>query len=433
MGVIQMNGLYLGVNDNNRSTRSLTSFWRNLRHVGREKNSQDYAYKDKEFINIVEDYREETKQLLRVHRDELKKVDEISKSDLSNSISKYTYKLKTYEKELDKLNRDLLFTERDSKEYISVMNKIKRKDKTIFSTKEKINSLKEEHSKVLDLSKQPKNIFNELVFDLTSLDEKFWRDPKFGKLMLEDFKIYVKDKFPNMDLTMLACHMDQNGPHIHVCGVYLKGSMFDDLKKSFGVENQFKQLQQDFLKYVRESNLVKKYDLKINDLKENEVYIDKQDLKLIELHAKQKTIKDLEKYKAINNKDEIIKDLRQQLYKANKQLLLQKKKTSLALKEEEKQYNKAQRFEKLNKISTLPLEAKVQELSTRNIELIKKLANTNNLKEDMAQRMLKQSQPLQNQIKQLQLALKQRDEELRKAHIKIQDLEQEHNHNMDRD
>lgn len=430
-----MAGLYLGVNDNERSTRSLTSFWRNLRHIGRPENSKDYKYKDDEFINIVEDNRTATKELLRNYKNELKKSDEFSKSDLANSIAKYSYKLKTYEKDLEKLNRDLLFCERDSKEYNSILKKIQKKDKTISTTKEKIETLKIEKDKTINLARSGKNIFNELVFDLTNLDTKYFRNQEFGKLMMKDFIQYVKENFPDMHIAAAACHLDQNGPHIHVAGIYTTGSMFADLKARFGEKDQFKQLQQDFLKYVRESELIKKYDLKINDLKEGEIYLSKQELKLAGLHAKQKTIKDLEKYKTIKDKDEIIKDLRQQLFRTNKALIIEKKKLRVAQESEAKEFYMAKKLKaKLEKASVpvVALENELEKLKNRNLELLKTNANINHLKDDMAQRVVKQLKPLEDENKSLKQAIRDRDRVIKELNSKLQDLEQKEN-NIDRD
>lgn len=294
-----MGSMYLGINSN-CSINNYAQFVRRYKHNGRNKNLQKgYKFGQNDFINIVEDNFKESKEIIR----DFIKNDSVNKTDMIKKIHKIKSKIKLYEndkKDLFEQIKPFLHC-KDSKEYISLDNKIQRKIKALEYQKNQLFECQKIHNNLEDKSKYARKHFHEIVFEITSLPKHLLRlkngqndknIQQYGKDLILFFKEQIKENFPNMNITLIALHCDQNGmPHIHLNGFYTHLSMANDLNLKYGKEKQFEQLQQNILHNLKQSPLLHKNGITLEDLKQNEIYLPLLDLKNIDLYAKQKTNK----------------------------------------------------------------------------------------------------------------------------------------------
>lgn len=204
-----------------------------MSHTGRKTNLEG-KYKENDFINEIEDNR----HLLTTNN---KVKSNRTRTEISNEISRYKYKLGRTKKPATKAKYEL-----------------------------KIKELNLERDVFIDKRTTAKRSYLEFVFTLTDVKENLKRDLEYGRdlndLMLE----YFKDKFPNAKIVLSALHLDQSNPHIHISAMYPEEagvSLTTDLNKSYGdIKFHYQTMQLDFNNYVRESELIKKYEIKLDEI-----------------------------------------------------------------------------------------------------------------------------------------------------------------------
>ena len=380
-----MASMFLGINDNVKII-DYAHYSKRMYHNGRKTNLSTSNFKDKDCINLVIDNRQETKNIIDNQKKILKDLEETSLSDLSNKIARANYKIKKYEQKFEALANEL--SNASPNDFPKIEKKMEKKTRAIFRQKDLIKELEIIHSQKLDKRKMPKNEFNELTFNITSLPIQLMRKPhqkntklleEYSKDLMKFFEDNIREIFPNMHISMLATHLDQNTPHIHLNGFYdFSHSMKQDLTQIFGKEKQFEKLQQEMHHRLQNSELVKKYNLDIKPLKNGEHYIPLNEFKLIQMHAKQATKKDVgefienlkKEHKTFIGMDyeSIIEDLTKKLEQEHFKRLLQKKKQEATKNNisKLKQDVKNNKFQEMKRSKILkPYQDKIRELSLK--------------------------------------------------------------------
>lgn len=285
-----------------KSYKTLAQFRSKLSHNGRKK-SLSIKDKDKPFLNQIMDNRN---ILNNNNKNKDKNKNMRTKSDISKDISRFKYKLKR-------------------------TKNIKTKEKY----ENKIKELELERNLFVDKRTTAKNSYFDFVFSLTNVKKDLKKNLEYGSDLQNLVLEYFKEKFPNAQITMSALHLDQSNPHMHISCQYpeVSGiSLTNDLNNSFGdIKFHYQAMQIDFNSYVKNSELVKKHDLKIEDIVKGgrKEYMKLGAYKALEATFKEKAINDVQnlingyKSKGMSNSD-IFKSLKSQLVNTHKKHLASK-------------------------------------------------------------------------------------------------------------
>jgi len=283
-----------------RQIKTEQSFKNRLSHNNRKSNLKSGPSSEKKFKNIsLVDERKNLRNLLNEEK-KFNKIDknELSKSQISKKISRLRDRIKNSKKEKtkEKLNKDL----------------------------QELLNLREE-TKSKKTGKLKHNFF-EIDMSITSITNKnLLRDEEFMRDSLIVYKEFINIKFPDSEIISINGHLDQQNPHCHLNLLYLDDkSITKDLESSYGKNpKNYKKLQLDFNKFVKEHSLIKKYNLKIGNIGDNGKvkYISSAKYKLLQKRARRQANKLIEqhldkvksKYSGFFEKDKIIEDLAKSL------------------------------------------------------------------------------------------------------------------------
>jgi len=204
------------------------SYDNRLKHNRRQSNLSTGNYKGEDCINIVEKFE---------HSDRVEQqVSQKTRTEVTNQISRLEHRFKTAKKTATKLR-----------------------------LREKILKLKIERDSIKDKNQLAHKSHIELIFTITDLQKSLKRSAKYGEDLKDLVNKYVQDKLPTLEIDMLAVHLDQFNPHVHINGKYSNyDSLTNDLKNSFSDSKyQYSELQEDFNNYAINHNIVKKHKIKI--------------------------------------------------------------------------------------------------------------------------------------------------------------------------
>ncbi len=249
-----------------------------------------------EYKNIIFDNRESYK--LQQKQQQKQQKPELTKSELTQKIASYTYKLKTA-----------------------------KKPATIEKYNKCIEELKEQRDNTQALNKVAKKGYIEVVFSITNILPKYKKDEQYLRDLGNILNEFKAKALPNMEIIAAAGHLDQSNPHIHINGMYSgENSLTKDLNGIYGGKKHYSDMQQDFTKFVREHELMKKYkDIVIEDNVKGgrKDYLKLSLYKEAETKAKEladskinkllSNIKNQHKNYLILNKDKVIEDLTKHL------------------------------------------------------------------------------------------------------------------------
>ena len=209
------------------------TFENRMKHNARLKNLS--TSKDKEYKNIIFiDNREDYKFKSNMAKNEEKAP---SRSEIGKSVSRLVDRQKKAQKQATK-------------------NKLQLQ----------IDSLIELRDKTINKNYLPKKNFVEFIFTVTD-NQKYRRDTDYAN----DFNIvvieFVKEKFPNFQVTLSANHQDQHSSHQHLNGYYENNTISNDLKNSFGDgQFQYSKMQENFNSFAAAHPALKKYNLDIQQV-----------------------------------------------------------------------------------------------------------------------------------------------------------------------
>jgi len=386
--------------------KNIQSFKARLHHNLRKKNLNTGKYVNQEFINIIKiDRKNELNDLLKVD-----KVDtpNLTKSDLSRKIAKQNQNLKKAKTQ-------------------------KTKDKILL----KINDLKEQRDNTKALSKAPKtNQFFELDMSITSVKKELLRDKNYAEDFLNVYQEWFQNKFKTAEIIGLVAHLDQGNPHTHLNFIYNNdNNITKDLESSFTKKSRnYLEMQKDFNNFVKNHNLIKKYNIEINEIGANgkRNYIPASKYKLMQDRAKQQATKLVNNYVSkefdnntniinLTNKDKIIDNLKNALINTKKQQIelnnapkffknLENEnekfeKENLKLKEKiikfENENNKFNEYEENNKLKIVEIKKIVNDVKENNQNLKNEILTKDEIIENLENKNKSLNFKLQNKNRDL--------------------------------
>ena len=286
----------MNTNINIRKYKDITSFKRRIAHNNRVKSINK---EDKVCKNIL--YKKYDKNEI-----EQIKQNELSRSQISNKISKLKYKYKQAKKEKTKE---------------SILKKIE--DLEILREK----TQKKNHSQKIN--------FIDISFSITR-GEEFVKDKVFNEFLKKEVDSFISKTFPNLKVLNIVGHLDQSSPHIHISGQFYNGSSISqDLKSSFGEALGYSKLQKAFNEHIQASELKYLYNLNIDTITgkttTNALKLEEYKKTNLQEQAKRETINLKEKvfnkntktgmFNETIDKDQIIKTLLSQIYTMKNEIL----------------------------------------------------------------------------------------------------------------
>ena len=242
-----------------------------------------------DFINIVEIMNSEIGQKDIIEK---KEVEQLKRSDLTRLIASYNAKVKKCNNELNQLNINYSECDEIEKDKIKKkidkkkdsLNNFKEKIKDFEFLKKQTPQKKPNHKK------DNRNEFYELRFSITNPPKRLRRNIDYGKDFLNVVKDYLKEKGISIDIHSFSLHMDQHSPHVHLLGSIKNQELTlnQQLEKIFDKRFSFHSVQKDFNNFVKNHDLIKKHNLKIGEITRGGVY--EYEKNLLRYKANQKDI-----------------------------------------------------------------------------------------------------------------------------------------------
>ena len=176
----------------------------------------------------------------------------LSKTEITNKISKLNYRLKQYIKQRDDLYG----------------HKFAKKQKQILKLQNDISSLKIQRDKTESQMNYAKKAYVEFVLTITKAPNIYKKDIEFANELKRVSMLFLKNRF-TADICNIDIHLDQSTPHLHVMSRYIgNNSLQKDLDKNYSKKRyQYSDMQIDFNNFVKDNFDFKKFPkLTIEDI-----------------------------------------------------------------------------------------------------------------------------------------------------------------------
>jgi hypothetical protein len=208
-------------------------------------NRRKKSFDEKKMLNINE-------VLKDIKVDDTNQTKLLSKTEITNKISKLNYRLKQYTKQRDNLYG----------------HKFVKKQKQILKLERDISSLKIQRDKTASQMNYAKKAYVEFVLTITKTPNVYKKDIEFANELKRVSMLFLKNRFTT-DIYNIDIHLDQSTPHLHVMSRYIgNNSLQKDLDKNYSKKRyQYSDMQIEFNNFIKDSFDFKKFPkLTIEDI-----------------------------------------------------------------------------------------------------------------------------------------------------------------------